>query len=184
MEEEFGGTQSPDIRFGYNPRQFLSILETWGIDGCRQYQRIALLDLLYIPIYSITLSALLVRSCRRARWQQLIADSHNWIPHVCVTMFLSDLVETCFHLHACVVYPEHLPPTWMIAVGDLSNKVKWVSISISGLLIFTAGMIKGYLWPVLMTADIKQERRQAAATMTATATASKKGGSKKKNKKQ
>lgn len=157
LYEDFGA-KSPETQFGYSPKEYYEILDTWGIQGCNAYLNTAILRFFYIPTYVTLLCAVLWRSLHKA------AFDTSATAQLAAAILIADYGETAILALACLQYPQKLESS-LIAVADLCNKVKVVSIVFAVISIFALVTIKSYLMPFLvLTKAAGGETQQPTST--------------------
>ena len=163
--EDLYGSKPPDMRFGYTADDLYSIYEIWGEEGCKEYIRSAYYDYMYIPTYVLFMNALLLRACRRSKWDD------KFVPQLAWLMLVADYTETSIHIAGCNRYPDRLDKS-VVMFGDLFNRIKFVCLCVVGTLIVAGLIIRAYLWPLMMfNTPTSDQNAQVAANNNNTSAA-------------
>ena len=115
----------PDIRFGYSASELNVWYDAIGIEGCKSYRQLAMLDIFpYMESYTLVLGALLVNVARRASVSEQIAL-------LAPLTMMFDVIETLIPAYGCFLYPDERLSTELIQVSSLANQLKWVIFGFS-----------------------------------------------------
>merc|ERR1712038_1731820 len=122
----------PDVRFGFTNDDIHSLYESWGEFGRSIYYRINLLDLLFIPCYTLLLGSLLARTSPLMNKIDLDITLISTVTAVC------DLIETVSLRRAVNIYPM-LMDEKVAQIASLAQQVKWIALSLNVFMVLVFG---------------------------------------------
>lgn len=119
----------PDLRYGYTSEELNAWYDAIGEDGCRNYKRLALLDLFpYMECYTLLFGGLIAKAAR-------LAGQNPELALLMPVIMLCDVVETVIPAYGCFLYPSERLPTLLIHVSAAANRLKWTLFVVSNVVL-------------------------------------------------